>query len=1577
MANKGLKSYTKQISGNIGLISYNVNVYSDDSNLVLTIPLINLDEGNPVGLSLIYNYLGNNTSLFGLKNRNNFEYKLIKGSSTHKIINPDQTEDTFTQSGVISGSTSHPTFIYKSPTSELTLIRETISTSGQEKFHLEDKQGNKYYWNNNYVSINSNTNYDYITYIDKPTNQEIEYNPNSNEIINNYTNEGIIVLKNNNLITRLSKYNIDGNILDEIYITYDSLSRITNIKYYYLNTLEENYFFTYNTSYIEILDDKKDYRIRFNIESNKFKTIQEKYGDNELTTLYTLLYSYYETRITNKLGDKFYVKYNPNNLAYFEYDEKGNYKFRQYNSNNLVTFESNIINPNKLASYGNRLINPKINNSSSISTSTSAASTLGFTQKRTLSSIDSEYISEEYELAITGDINDPLTITFYRDSVCYSQNGEFIIELKLYNDDEIIDSYQVTRKSEDIDSFNKIELFGLFPKASYNKLIVKIILYKAQLIYSDIIVAKYNSGIYYEYDLNNNITQIRSGNNERVIGYSDNYIESEVVKGNKEKVIEYNGFNNPIRTVNNYGVETKYAYNVDNYVRLKTIKSETNGIKTINYSYSNNDLTEESDSSYNKINYYYDNYHRLTKTIEEKLKKETTYLNNKVSKIDVKTTLNTPISDIDYTYNNDNIKTITCENGSVYEFSYDEKERLINVKSNNIIILSLEYDDNDNIIKKNYNNNYYTFTYLDQLLSIIKYNNSNRYEISYDDYKRINKIKNCLLNIESSYEYDINDRVTKISDIESEIQYQYQDNDNDIIIKRNVDNYEIIEENNNLTLTNNTNSNKLRGLFNDNNKYVGSMCINDNNLRGNYQGNTYIYLSSLTKDALTIDNGISCVKLDNNTSLSYILQSPKNNYSGSIGMWIKIRKDNSNYTGKYTLFSRYNKNKTYKLELVYNNNSLILYLNNTSIRTLSNKSLNEYTFIALSFNIYEDNGYKLDYNIQYNAYNYSSTYSLSNNIELNDYNYYIGEAINDIDVYQTGIIMSLDEMLNISDLNDYYNITSFYLINDPEREFKGNGVDFLSSMEYQNLSGYELFPLHGSLLSLNGIKEKNIIIKNKSICDKQYFNYNYKNNRYCFECNGNLLEYNLGNNNCYTVSLNVYVHELKEGQIILEEYDNNGNRLILYIFSSGRLVYKIGNSINTTTLILTAKTWNRVSISYSHLSSNYYMCCIRCNNNQDSFTLNFSQALGDVNLVLGGSYTTNNPLIGQIEMLLVSNTYFLDNNNYNNIKNMFFMNKYSEIDDLGRLIKSGVKNKDNNIITNELEYQIINSTPTYNVSKEIIKYGNNTINRSYSYGSNNNKNNITNISDSIFGNKSYGYNYRGYLVDDNGISITYDSNGNILTYGSKSFIYDSIVKDKLIKVGNNSISYGSNTLLPSYYKDKNYIYEGNRLKRIIISGADETTFIDYYYDLNGLRIKKIINCEYNDDRDKEVEIIKYYYEGNRLITEYKDENKRLDFLYDNNGILYGFIENKTNIYYYVRDCMQNILGIIDSNNTIVVKYNYNAYGEILSITGNPYIGSINPFRYKGYYYDDETNLYYCNSRYYVAEWCRWLTPDSV
>ena len=75
----------------------------------------------------------------------------------------------------------------------------------------------------------------------------------------------------------------------------------------------------------------------------------------------------------------------------------------------------------------------------------------------------------------------------------------------------------------------------------------------------------------------------------------------------------------------------------------------------------------------------------------------------------------------------------------------------------------------------------------------------------------------------------------------------------------------------------------------------------------------------------------------------------------------------------------------------------------------------------------------------------------------------------------------------------------------------------------------------------------------------------------------------------------------------------------------------------------------------------------------------------------------------------------------------------------------------------------------------------------------------------------------------------------------------------------------------------------------------------------------------------------------------------------------------------------HFLWIVDLNGSIIVKYNYDAYGNIKSISdvsgGN--IGQLNPFRYKGYYYDDDTDMYYCKSRFYVPKWRRWLNSDSI
>ena len=63
----------------------------------------------------------------------------------------------------------------------------------------------------------------------------------------------------------------------------------------------------------------------------------------------------------------------------------------------------------------------------------------------------------------------------------------------------------------------------------------------------------------------------------------------------------------------------------------------------------------------------------------------------------------------------------------------------------------------------------------------------------------------------------------------------------------------------------------------------------------------------------------------------------------------------------------------------------------------------------------------------------------------------------------------------------------------------------------------------------------------------------------------------------------------------------------------------------------------------------------------------------------------------------------------------------------------------------------------------------------------------------------------------------------------------------------------------------------------------------------------------------------------------------------------------------------------------VAHYAYDAYGnfEILQGKEENSIANINPFRYRGYYYDTETGLYYLISRYYDPETCRFISADSI
>ncbi len=108
------------------------------------------------------------------------------------------------------------------------------------------------------------------------------------------------------------------------------------------------------------------------------------------------------------------------------------------------------------------------------------------------------------------------------------------------------------------------------------------------------------------------------------------------------------------------------------------------------------------------------------------------------------------------------------------------------------------------------------------------------------------------------------------------------------------------------------------------------------------------------------------------------------------------------------------------------------------------------------------------------------------------------------------------------------------------------------------------------------------------------------------------------------------------------------------------------------------------------------------------------------------------------------------------------------------------------------------------------------------------------------------------------------------------------------------------------------------------------------------------------------------------------------YIRDEEGSLIGLKYNDK-VYYYIKNMQEDIIGITDENFNKIVEYEYDSWGNIITIKDNngniitdeSHIGIINPFRYRSYYYDKETKLYYLNSRYYNPEWGRFINADGI
>ena len=224
--------------------------------------------------------------------------------------------------------------------------------------------------------------------------------------------------------------------------------------------------------------------------------------------------------------------------------------------------------------------------------------------------------------------------------------------------------------------------------------------------------------------------------------------------------------------------------------------------------------------------------------------------------------------------------------------------------------------------------------------------------------------------------------------------------------------------------------------------------------------------------------------------------------------------------------------------------------------------------------------------------------------------------------------------------------------------------------------------------------------------------------------------------------------------------------------------------------------------------------------------------------------------------------------------------------------------------------------------------------------------------------------------------FTYDNNGNILSKRDVSFTLKDIESfednvgaenlyaysgDRLMAYGNELCAYDGMGN-PKVYRNKSCSWEKGRQ----LVSYDGNTFA---YDGQGRRITK--------------NGISYTYDSNGNLLKQTDGANTLEFIYDDSGVAGVKYDNKT--YVYRKNAQGDIIAILDSAGTVVVKYVYDAWGnhdvhllkQVYASEQSTHIGYLNPFRYRGYYYDTETKLYYLKTRYYDPVVGRFITIDDL
>ena len=222
----------------------------------------------------------------------------------------------------------------------------------------------------------------------------------------------------------------------------------------------------------------------------------------------------------------------------------------------------------------------------------------------------------------------------------------------------------------------------------------------------------------------------------------------------------------------------------------------------------------------------------------------------------------------------------------------------------------------------------------------------------------------------------------------------------------------------------------------------------------------------------------------------------------------------------------------------------------------------------------------------------------------------------------------------------------------------------------------------------------------------------------------------------------------------------------------------------------------------------------------------------------------------------------------------------------------------------------------------------------------------------------YLYDGRGNLCNINQLSSSGSSVSTTLTYDNSAW------PDQLTAVNGSPLTYDAAGNRTSY---NGWSYSW-RAGRQLAGMTDGITHLLYQYDSDGIRTQKTVNG-----------ITTQYTTLDGRITGQSDGTTTLYFRYDENGAPFGFskysVDGGSEHYLYITNQQGNVVAIVNESGEIVGTYTYDAWGN-LTTDALTNIAALNPIRYRGYYQDTETGLYYLQSRYYDPTTMRFINADD-